>query len=257
MASGDGRALGEASAVVGAPTSDERVIPDQRVSRRIVLQTIGSPLAPGAVGKRARRAAEAAAGVSPEEAVSTDAVVAVSQTDGDWKARWVFAEQGGGLVVRSLTIEPTTRTTPPAGITSSFLRALSPSRLAAEAAHGALHLVQGDTFDALLARWAPRDVAAHGLDEQPRPRPGRPKLPDNLLRDVAVAYLAETRAGRGVLRRLGEQFKRPETTMRDWVRIARREGWLGPASKSGRRGGGPGHRLLAEGYPQRQESSDE
>jgi hypothetical protein len=160
--------------------------------------------------------------------------------------------------VRSLAIEPTTRATPPAGITSSFLRALSPSRIAGEAAHTALEGFPGQDawWGPLRVKWAQQEVADHQVEAQSAPKPGRPKLSDDLLRQVAIAYLAEMRSGRGVLRRLGERFERPETTIRDWVRIARREGWLGPATKSGRRGADPGPRLLAERPAQQEEDHE-
>jgi hypothetical protein len=138
------------------------------------------------------------------------------------------------------------------------LRALSPSRTAGAAAHTALQGFPGqDPWPAsLTVTWARREVSDHELQEQSAPRPGRPKLADDLLRQVALAYLAEVRAGRGVLRRLAERFERPETTIRDWVRIARREGWLGPATKSGRRGADPGPRLLAERLAQQEEDHE-
>jgi hypothetical protein len=281
MATDSGRELSEAPAVVEGPDFDERVVPEERTRRLSALRARASafnwrPRQKGAQGEvdlhppeapealadlRAEQAAESLQGyrrevaiydevhgVRPDDEVSTDAVIAVSQDGGGWHARWVLAEQDGGLVVRSLAIEPTTRSTPPAGITSSLLRALSPSRIAGAAAHTALQGFPGqDPWPtSLTVKWARREVADHQLQEQSAPRPGRPKLADDLLREVALAYLAEVQVGRGVLRRLGERFKRPETTIRDWVRIARREGWLGPATKSGRRGADPGPRLLAE-----------
>jgi hypothetical protein len=252
--------LREAPAVVEGPSSEERLLPDERIARALARQQAGSAFAAKSVADYRRRAkqAEEAYGVRPDEEVSTDAVMAALQEGGDWRARWVLAEQNGGLVVRGLSLEPTTQSTPPSGITSSLLRSLSPSRIAAEAAHAALEDFPGQDvwWASLRVKWAKEEVVEHRLQDQPGPRPGRPKLSDDLLRDVAIAYLEEMRAGRGVLRRLGERFERPETTIRDWVRIARREGWLGPAAKSGRRGADPGPRLLAE-RPSQDEGSHE
>ena len=92
----------------------------------------------------------------------------------------------------------------------------------------------------MQARRTRQEIGPEGAH---RKSPGRPRLPDDQLRDVAVAYLAELQNGRGVLRRLGERFERPEPTMRDWVRAARREGFLTPAKKAGSRGALPGPRL--------------
>ncbi len=70
---------------------------------------------------------------------------------------------------------------------------------------------------------------------------GRAALSDDLLRQVAVAYLAETAPGRppGAVRRMAEEFGRPEETVRTWVAKARQAGWLGPSVK-GRAGAEPG-----------------
>lgn len=73
-------------------------------------------------------------------------------------------------------------------------------------------------------------------------RRGRPRLPDDLLRQVAAAYLQEARGGRGLTRRLAARFERPEETIRHWVYLARQRGFLTPA-RAGQRGAGAGPRL--------------
>ncbi len=75
---------------------------------------------------------------------------------------------------------------------------------------------------------------------------GRTPLTDDHLRSVAVAYLEETGPGkgRGALQRVVARFDRPEGTVRTWLRMARREGWLGPGMQ-GRAGAEPGPRLRA------------
>ncbi|MFP1153592.1 hypothetical protein ACK280_15980 [Mycobacterium sherrisii] len=73
-------------------------------------------------------------------------------------------------------------------------------------------------------------------------RRGRPELSDELLIDVAETYVWEAGRGRGALRRMSEVFDRPEATIRDWIAIARRRGYLAP-TKPGRRGAAPGPNL--------------
>lgn len=77
--------------------------------------------------------------------------------------------------------------------------------------------------------------------------PGRVQVTDELLRQVASAYLEETRPGkdRAVLQRLADRFQRPKGTVRTWLGRAREEGWLGPGVQ-GRPGAEPGPRLLDE-----------
>lgn len=73
---------------------------------------------------------------------------------------------------------------------------------------------------------------------------GRPPLPQSTLTGIAHAYLEEATAGVGLLNRLSLRFDRPESTIRDWIATARREGYLTPAVP-GKRGAGPGPRLSA------------
>jgi hypothetical protein len=77
---------------------------------------------------------------------------------------------------------------------------------------------------------------------------GRPSLPESTLIDVAHAYLEEAPSGPGLLKRISMRFDRPESTIRDWIAAARREGYLTPAVP-GRRGAGPGPRLPAGPKP--------
>lgn len=78
----------------------------------------------------------------------------------------------------------------------------------------------------------------------------RQKDTDELLERVAIAYLRETEGSRppGAMRRLAEEFDRPEGTVGSWVKRARALGWLGPTSP-GRRGAEPGPRLRQEQPP--------
>lgn len=77
----------------------------------------------------------------------------------------------------------------------------------------------------------------------PNRRQGRPPLPDELLEEVARAYLEEAKRGRGLTRRLALRFDRPDETVRDWIHACRVRGYLSPGV-TGRRGAQPGPRLL-------------
>jgi len=82
----------------------------------------------------------------------------------------------------------------------------------------------------------------------PAQRRGRPPLSDELLEEVALAYLEEAKRGRGLTRRLASRFDRPEETVRDWIHACRVRGYLSPGV-TGRRGAQPGDRLLLHTTP--------
>jgi hypothetical protein len=75
--------------------------------------------------------------------------------------------------------------------------------------------------------------------------PGRVAITDDLLRNVSLALIKETRPGkdRQANRRLAEAFGRPEGTVRTWVARARQAGWLAPGA-SGRMDAQAGPKLL-------------
>lgn len=75
---------------------------------------------------------------------------------------------------------------------------------------------------------------------------GRTPMTDELLKQVALAYIEEAGPGkdRRAIQRMAERFDRPEGTLRTWIARARKEGWLGPGSK-GRIGAEPGPKLKA------------
>jgi hypothetical protein len=77
----------------------------------------------------------------------------------------------------------------------------------------------------------------------PTRRKGRPPLPDELLEDVALAYLEEAKYGPGLTARLAARFDRPNETIRDWIHACRKRGYLSQGT-TGRRGAQPGERLL-------------
>lgn len=74
---------------------------------------------------------------------------------------------------------------------------------------------------------------------------GRTKMTEDLLRQVALAYIEETAPGkdRGAMHRMVERFGRPEGTIQTWIKRARKEEWLAPGP-SGRMGAEPGPRLM-------------
>lgn len=75
---------------------------------------------------------------------------------------------------------------------------------------------------------------------------GRAKMDDDLLRNVALAYVKETgpEKGRGAMKRMAERFGRPEGTVQTWIKRARKEGWLAPGPP-GRMGAEAGPKLLS------------
>lgn len=75
---------------------------------------------------------------------------------------------------------------------------------------------------------------------------GRTPMTDELLRQVALAFIEETGPGKDkrAIQRMAERFDRPEGTLRTWIARARKEGWLAPGSK-GRIGADPGPKLEA------------
>lgn len=181
---------------------------------------------------------------------TNDAELATTLLVGDWRIRWVFARQPTGMVVRSMSIEAVPDATPTGGITAGILRALSPAKISAQA--GQAFTEPKSSSDSQAERVA-RLLATFRRDEISRAHPasaraehsgpGRPPLPDELLREVALAYIDEVKGGRGIYRRLSQRFGRPEETIRDWIRISRREGFLAPAAKRGARSAEPGPRL--------------
>ncbi|MCC3652737.1 hypothetical protein LIX60_14950 [Streptomyces sp. S07_1.15] len=150
---------------------------------------------------------------------------------GEWAATGDVARHAQGLVISRLELSATD----PAGngITGSLLRRVQISDV--------LHVARAHV--ALSVYGGPEQQA--GPQEKSKSRSGgRAGLSDELLRSVAVAYLAETAPGRpaGAVKRIAEEFGRPDETIRSWIARARKAGWLGPSVK-GRAGAEPGPRL--------------
>lgn len=128
-----------------------------------------------------------------------------------------------GLAVTRIEV----RGTSPQGIKHRLFRALPLGAIIAE----------------VQASLTPPSLRA--TERHPLP-PGRTAMTDDLLQQVAIAYLDESGPGkdRAVIHRLAHRFGRPQGTVRTWVWRARQEGWLGPGTR-GRKGAAPGYRLLA------------
>lgn len=149
----------------------------------------------------------------------------------EWLATGDVSRSAQGLVISRLELlakDPSGN-----GITGSLLRRLQITDI--------LHVARAHV--ALAAYGGSDPHAAVPTAEKSRSG-GRAALGDDLLRSVAVAYLAETAPGRpaGAVKRMAQEFGRPEETVRSWIARARKGGWLGPSVK-GRAGAEPGPRL--------------
>lgn len=247
-----------------AATEDEGLIPDYRRERHELARPRHTNLTTGEDGTQR---SEIRHYLAPDPDKRNDAVAALEQVlEGGWVARWVFAEQGDGLVVRSLTIEAQGPVTPTGGLVADTLRRdVSPSSAVAAANQAmseeaqSLEAAGQDDYPDESAKKALRLLLQRHFERRstrepqpPAPGTGRPRLPDEFLAAVAVAYIEECQGGRGVLKRVGARVAGlrglrpkdvPDQTTKDWVRLARQREFLGPAPKQGARGGTPGPRL--------------
>jgi hypothetical protein len=155
----------------------------------------------------------------------------------DWEASGTVSRGPRGLVISALEVRPEATST--SGVTGALLRKIQVGEV--------LHVVRAAVAQATQAR--ERALA----DVPPEPasltsgtrRGGRAALSDDLLRQVAISYLAETAPDKpaGAVARMAEEYHRPEETIRSWIARARRSGWLGPSVR-GRAGAEPGKRLV-------------
>lgn len=132
------------------------------------------------------------------------------------------------------------------GVTAGLLRKIQIGEvLSAIRAKAALESARREGTRVLLREEPVPGLFAEGDKEKPRRRGGRAPMTPDLLREVSLAYLRETAPGApvGGMKRMAEQFGRPEETIRTWVTRARKDGWLGPSAK-GRAGAEPGHKLI-------------
>lgn len=179
--------------------------------------------------------------VTNPEQREAGAVARFRQADPEgWTVAGTVSRGPKGLVISHLEIWPGRPTDPPSGsVTSRLLQSVRVGKILA-AAQAWIDVTAEPGLDAFVGHVAmqPKEPA----------RPGRAPLTDKLLREVAEAYIEETRPGkpRGAVRRLAAQFDKPFPTVSRWVARSRETGWLGPASQ-GREGGEPGP-LLREAY---------
>lgn len=168
--------------------------------------------------------------------------------DGDWRAK---GDDDWDVSARS---EETPQRPRFEGITSAFLRGVPIGRILAWAHEAMADREWHDKGLTMLGLSGRKIVPAPELADHvraalertaavPAPRKGRPPLPDELLEEVALAYLEEAKRGRGLTRRMATRFDRPEETIRDWIHTCRARGYLSPGAP-GRRGAQPGSRLL-------------
>lgn len=154
-------------------------------------------------------------------------------TSDEWSATGDVSRGAQGLVISRL--ELTASQSVSGGITGSLLRRIQVGDI--------LHVARAHVSLAV----ARSDTGAPAEEQQGAGKTrsgGRTGLSDDLLRSVAIAYLAETAPGRpsGAVKRMAKEFERPDETVRTWIARARRDGWLGPSVK-GRAGAEPGPRL--------------
>lgn len=162
-------------------------------------------------------------------------------TDSDWVVSGDVTRGPFGLVITRLEVRRPGDST---GVTSSLLRKIPVGEiLAAVQTEIAAELMrrggEGEAFSATLTL----------MNTEPARTSGRAPLSPQLLREVALAYIAENGPGKGpgAMTRLAEKFDKPEETVRRWVKRARSDGWLGPGAK-GRAGAEPGPKLIMYGF---------
>lgn len=164
------------------------------------------------------------------------------EADGAWSIFGDVTRGPHGLVISRMEILPAETSS---GVTAGLLRKISVGEvLSAVRAKAAWETARREGTRVLLGEEPAPGLFNEG-DEQPARRGGRAPMSPELLRDVALAYLRETAPGApaGAIRRMGEQFDRPEETIRTWVTRSRKDGWLGPSAK-GRAGAEPGPKLM-------------
>jgi hypothetical protein len=195
---------------------------------------------------------------STDEARTSFAIEGLS-TDGKWCARaFLAADQDRHLAIARLELWPSSTTIVgmgapvPAGINGDTMRHLPLGRWLAEA-FGQLTDAEflartGSGYDPLLEAMGHTDTSAEriawarqvadAVQAVPLRRRGRRGYPDDHYRRIALAYLDLQQQGvsRGIQHRLAEQERKQPETIRDWLHIATKKGFLTPG-KQGRAGG--------------------
>jgi hypothetical protein len=172
-----------------------------------------------------------------------------------WQVRGVlYRNPRGPAVVGDLLVEhfPATRRAVRAEVTGTVLRGLPLGEIRDEALAGLRGrleareaMLAGGTFGMTEEQVLP---ARRAVTEATKPKPGRPGLPEEHYRRIALRYLALLKHHRNVLVALAaEESERqgrivPRETVRDWVRKATGLGYLAPG-KPGRAEARPGPKL--------------
>lgn len=170
--------------------------------------------------------------------IEVDALITVA--DGRWEARAHFRLDDGQLVCRRLEVGAEVP-----GVTSGFLRQIP---------MGTIMTAVRNELTRLSDRWATAgDVATAGNLRPEQRKRGRRGYSDAHYETIARDYLALQREhnSRGLLDKLADHLSQKQgkelsrETVRDWVKGARKRGFLSPASP-GRPGALPGSRLRPE-----------
>jgi hypothetical protein len=162
--------------------------------------------------------------------------------------------EAGALVIGRFEIEPLGHRS---DVTTSVLRDVKLSVIRDRAARTLREqAAEGDALEAEEIAWpqaspeeSERLAAGATLAATPSPPVGRPSLGEEHYRAIAVEYLAAVearmRAGRsayGLLTELAAGHYVSRETMRDWIKAARKRGFIAGTSQ-GRSGGEPGPNL--------------
>jgi hypothetical protein len=157
---------------------------------------------------------------------------------------------GGTAVIRSLAVKPHNARERDFEITATLLRQIHIAEIRRRAVRAIFE--RRDDFEAAKGfGWPmPDEFETAALElaveaaELPAKRPGRTGYPDDHYRRIALAYLSllEQGEGRGVLKALAAAEGKPRETVRDWVRIARKRGFL-TEGRQGRAGAQAGPNL--------------
>lgn len=167
----------------------------------------------------------------------------------------VLAQQDRRLAVRSLRVVPhgldvdDSADVPGEGVTPSLLRKVPLPRLIAQVHADLLATAErGDMYsggDVPTPLWLKNlQALTPAVPQKDARKGGRPAVSEDLLRQVAVAYLAEQHAGRGLHDRIADRISQPAKRVPDLIRLARAADLLTPAAP-GKRGAAPGPQLLA------------
>jgi hypothetical protein len=169
---------------------------------------------------------------TPEQRSSGSIAAFVYRGEDGWTAIGTISKAFRGLTINHLEVDPAARN---GTVTARMLRDLPLSEILAAAA------ASEPVLEALrqIQDQAPPEIAPEMR------RPGRAPIPDETLRRVAELYLEETAPGkeRGAVTRVAAQMDEKPATISRWVFMARKRGWLGPATP-GREGGVPGPLLM-------------